>query len=373
MEISKRTLTYYRCIPAQVLAGLGTIPTNLSAIPPHAFDVCIPTQGSSEVIEVSPGTVGQEGWVAFDLIGAASLNLPMFSIDEHPLWVYAVDGRYIEPVQVNAITVPNGNRYSVLAALNKPVGNYSIRISNVFITQNICATATLSYKSVSQPTASQTAASSIPYINVVGGNTTADVVFFDDYHMNSFPASSPAPTADATYILNVTLNGASYRWALNNTRYDMSLQDSAPLLFDPVNSLPHNDNLTITTRNGTWIDLIFVVGPNHPQHPIHKHTNKAYVIGSGVGDFPYSSVAEAMAHIPGSFNLATPPLRDGFTTLSTLDGSMMWLAVRYQVVNPGAWLIHCHIQDHLSGGMAMVILDGVDRWPEVPEEYRDYY
>jgi hypothetical protein len=40
-------------------------------------------------------------------------------------------------------------------------------------------------------------------------------------------------------------------------------------------------------------------------------------------------------------------------------------------MNPGAWMLHCHIQSHLSGGMAMVILDGTDVWPDVPDEYRN--
>jgi hypothetical protein len=45
--------------------------------------------------------------------------------------------------------------------------------------------------------------------------------------------------------------------------------------------------------------------------------------------------------------------------------------MRYHVVNPGAWMLHCHIQSHLNGGMAMVILDGIDVWPDVPEEYKN--
>lgn len=45
------------------------------------------------------------------------------------------------------------------------------------------------------------------------------------------------------------------------------------------------------------------------------------------------------------------------------------MALRYEVVNPGPFLFHCHIQTHVSGGMALTFLDGVDDWPEVPEAY----
>nr|GFD57021.1 hypothetical protein [Tanacetum cinerariifolium] len=73
---------------------------------------------------------------------------------------------------------------------------------------------------------------------------------------------------------------------------------------------------------------------------------------------------------PELFNLVNPSYRDGFVTPPSA-GKPTWLAVRYKVEIPGAWLLHCHIQSHLNGGMAAVILDGVDEWPYVPEEYRN--
>ena len=45
--------------------------------------------------------------------------------------------------------------------------------------------------------------------------------------------------------------------------------------------------------------------------------------------------------------------------------------MRYHASNPGAWLLHCHVLGHLIGGMQVVLLDGVDDWPEMPEEYRE--
>jgi hypothetical protein len=45
------------------------------------------------------------------------------------------------------------------------------------------------------------------------------------------------------------------------------------------------------------------------------------------------------------------------------------MALRYHVENPGAFLFHCHMQTHMAGGMAVAMLDGVDKWPEVPQQY----
>lgn len=51
------------------------------------------------------------------------------------------------------------------------------------------------------------------------------------------------------------------------------------------------------------------------QHPIHKHSNKAWIIGQGHGSWIWNTVAEAQAARPDAFNLANPPFRDGFRTL----------------------------------------------------------
>lgn len=109
--------------------------------------------------------------------------------------------------------------------------------------------------------------------------------------------------------------------------------------------------------------------PGQPPHPIHKHSNRYFVIGYGQGSFDYESVEEAMKYIPESFNFKNPQIRDTFPTPRSKK-EPSWLAIRYQVVNPGAFLLHCHIQVHLAGGMALALLDGLDRWPTVPEEYK---
>ena len=76
---------------------------------------------------------------------------------------------------------------------------------------------------------------------------------------------------------------------------------------------------------------------------------------------------EAIAAQPESFNLVNPPYRDTFVTRFERSA---WIALRYQATNPGPWMFHCHIELHMAGGMSAAILDGVDAWPEIPEEYQ---
>ncbi|KAK3174762.1 hypothetical protein OEA41_002008 [Lepraria neglecta] len=343
----------------------GDFTTQDSNLPAGLYSGCTPSNGSIEIIEVD----ASNGWASINFISAMSLKSPVVSIDEHPMWVYAVDGHYIQPQLADSIFMYNGERYSAMVQLDKVPRDYTIRVANSGADQIISGYATLSYKNGTKNN------TSVPYINYGGVNTTAGVIPLDKTILVPFPASAPAPTADATYILNLGRKGANQNWTLNgNATYGLDQDFNAPLLFSPESPDALNPNFTIRTKNNTWIDIILQVEltpatPAQPAHPVHKHSNKAYIIGSANGIFNYTSVAEAMKHMPsGTFNLQTPQLRDSFTTPSVLLGPA-WVAFRYQSVNPGAWFLHCHIQTHLDGGMAMTILDGVDAWPDVPAEY----
>jgi FtsP/CotA-like multicopper oxidase with cupredoxin domain len=320
-----------------VLAA-GTV-TNVSAIPPEYFNVCTPTNGAKEVIEVKKSSCHNETWVSLDLIGAFGVLTSSVSIDETPLYIYAVDGEYIEPQTVEAIIVTNGDRYSVFAKLTTP-GDYTIRVSSVSDAQIITGTATLRYIDPKQTNSTK---QSTPYINEGGKPLSPDVRFFDQTKMRSFPPDTVAQKADQLVRLSMRVAGQSYEWALNNTVYPMALDSANPLLFNRPPLMPEN-NVTISTRNGTWVDLLFqsVTAPM-PPHPLHKHGNKMFMIGAGEGAFNYSSVEEAIAAIPQNFNLVNPPKRDGLATPPAITGPA-WMIARYQVVNPGAWLLHCHIR-----------------------------
>ncbi|KAF2260557.1 hypothetical protein CC78DRAFT_584689 [Lojkania enalia] len=357
-----------RCIPPNMLAVFAPGGLNLSLLPPEVFDICTPTQGSQEIIKAP----SEAKWLALDLISAAGTATLAFSIDEHPLWVYAVDGHYIEPLQVDTLSLANGDRYSVFVKLDKPASNYGIRLAATTLNQLIDTTAILSYGSdnTTQKARSDSVGiiTSSASINQAGRPLSPNVTVFNQGQMVSFPPQfpQPGPEVDQTFIMSLQAVGNAYTWVLNGTAFNHDFDDlNPPLLYREPEIRGLGQNITIVTKNNTWIDLIFrVVTPNQTPHPLHKHSNKGFIIGQGIGAFRWSSVAEAQAAIPQNFNFKTPPYRDVFTTPpTTLQAPASWLAMRYHVVNPGPFIIHCHISSHLSGGMAMAIFDGVDKWP----------
>lgn len=290
----------------------------------------------------------------------------MVSIDEHDMFVYAMDGSYIKPQKVQALVLTNGDRYSIMARINK-VGKFNFRSNAISAPQVLTGHAVLEVEGRKKGSERE----SQPYISITGVPLKNVTVFNQDIAA-PFPPEPISQKADALYKLNMRLDGASYLWALNSTRLMPATLDAdkTPVLFEKPQVI--YDNTTISTRNGTWIDLVFFSSSiPMPPHPIHKHNNKMLQIGGGDGEFPWSSVEEAMRERPELFNLVNPPRRDSFASRPAVH-SKTWIAVRYQVVNPGAWLLHCHISNHLLGGMSVIIQDGVDKWPTVPERYLDW-
>lgn len=317
-------------------------------------------------------------WAAFDVISAASVSTLAFSIDEHPMWVYAVDGHYIEPLKVDSLVVSNGERYSIFIRLDKPARNYGVRVASLGQTQLLDTTSMLSYDHRLNFGHSHHVAMndsgrlmSVPYTNRAGLPTSENVTIFNQAQMISFPPQFPRPPPPVAQTFKLAMGSVvnAYTFALNATPFDHHILEgtNSPLLYQPPSLSNPGGNVTIVTQNDTWVDLVFLV-PSFPAppHPIHKHSNKAFILGMGEGNFTWSTVEEAAVALPEKFNLVDPPYRDTFVSLPATT-MPTWLAVRYHVVNPGPFLIHCHIDSHLSGGMAMVILDGVDEWPEVRE------
>lgn len=336
---------------------------------PGIFEGCHPTEGSVETITVDDCD-GGGSWVAIDIIGAVNFVNLVVSIDEHDMWVYALDGSYIKPQKVQALIVENGTRFAVLVRAHK-VGDFKIRANANSAPQMIIGHAVLSVKG-GGPEAAAPDGESAPYIDIAGNPLSDDVAVFSVDAAAPYPDDPVPPSADATHVLHMRLAGASYEWAMNTTKFlltSISTRPELPRLFRPE---PHpRGNVTLSTANGTWVDLVLLADTfPMPGHPVHKHGNKMYKIGAGDGPFRWSSVDDAVRERPELFNLVDPPRADGFSSPRAVD-DYAWTVVRYQVVSPGPWLIHCHIQNHMAGGMMVVIQDGVDAWPEIPEYYVD--
>lgn len=353
--------SYPRCLPNIYETQGDFAPTNEANVPQGLNSGCKPTTGLHEIINVN----ADHGWVSFKFISAASMKALMFSIDEHPMWIYEVDGSYIEPQLAESVVIFNGERYAAMVKLDKPYKDYTIRVPDTQGDQVISGFATMRYQGSDNIYPSQ------PYVDYGGRNTSASVKALDQKAMKPYPPVTIPRHADQ--LVNLTLGrwGSSYTWtASGNALYDVMANWDDPILYDLDAKNNLADQVTIQTKNGTWVDLLLQLGdmPNTPAiqapHVMHKHSNKGFVLGVGPGFFHWASTEEAYAERPDLFQLDNPQMRDTFVTIGPTGPT--WMIVRYQVVNPGPFLFHCHIATHLSNGMAVALLDGVDVWPQVP-------
>lgn len=339
-------------------------------MPSGIFSGCKATTGTREVISA---TAGQ--WVAIDVIGANNFILAVFSIDEHDMWVYAVDGEYVTPQLVQAFQLNNGDRVSIMVkAKNVSSGAFKIRVHAATPPQILIGYSVLSIGGAS----SATEPTSKSWINLTGGAVSSSTTFLDYSKATQFNAQGIPKKADAFFKFHMKAD-ASWLWAMNTTRLDIESIDTTnrPVIVSPNFDEPKVDSpVFMSTNNNTWVDLLFWAPGNSgpmPPHPIHKHGNKMFHLGSGHGDFTWNSINDAIDAQPSLFNLVNPPKVDAVMTPEASPPEAptgVWAAVRYHVTDPGAWALHCHIHNHVEGGMLAVVQDGLDKWPTIPAEYR---
>ncbi|PYI08407.1 hypothetical protein BO78DRAFT_310700 [Aspergillus sclerotiicarbonarius CBS 121057] len=93
-------------------------------------------------------------------------------------------------------------------------------------------------------------------------------------------------------------------------------------------------------------------------HPIHLHGHDFALLKQSYEPFDHSLIGNdtAMEGFIDTFVRDNPARRD--VVLLPRDG---YIVIAFKVDNPGAWLLHCHIAWHASGGLALQILEDKDQ------------
>ena len=109
-------------------------------------------------------------------------------------------------------------------------------------------------------------------------------------------------------------------------------------------------------------------------HPFHVHSEHIWDVGCGTGSYS-PSVAEIMLQEQrkhgGPIKRDTTNLYRTKVPETSKSGDVVsWRAWRLRVRNPGVWMIHCHILQHMMMGMQTVFVFGGknDLRPLTPEQ-----
>ncbi|KAJ3682872.1 hypothetical protein LUZ60_013099 [Juncus effusus] len=348
---------------------------------------------SNQGTTIIPVTSGETN--LFRFINAA-MNMELFvSFAGHDMTVVAADSAYTKPFTTTVILLGPGQTTDVLVTADQSPGRYYIAARAYASAQgvpfdNTTATAILEYKFADCSVVHSAPSSLLPLVPLLPAyNDTATATAFSTSLRSPSPVKVPEPVDEDLFFTvglglffcppSVPCGGPN-----GNTRFAASINNISfvlpntlsilqayyfstpgvytddfppkpPIIFDfTANNIsqsllqPVQGTKAYTVKFGSVVQIVFqgtnIVGGE--EHPMHIHGYQFYVLATGFGNFDPESDSD-------KFNLVDPPERN--TIGVPVNG---WAVVRFVADNPGVWLVHCHIDAHLTWGLAMVLIVG---------------
>uniref|UniRef100_A0A7N0R9L0 Laccase n=1 Tax=Kalanchoe fedtschenkoi TaxID=63787 RepID=A0A7N0R9L0_KALFE len=334
----------------------------------------------------------------------AALNQELFfGVASHPFTVVGADASYVKPFTTTFLMLGPGQTTDVLIQGNKSPGQYYIAASPYQSAQNApfdntTTTAILRYTGSTSSAPLQLP--SLPFLN-----DTNSVASFTSKFRSPRKVEVPT-TIDENLFFTVGLglnnctkqlgpgrcqgpNGTRFTASMNNVSFTLPSNFSIlqahtqsikgvftsdfpaapPLTFDYTGNVsrglwqPAAGTKVYRLKFGSRVQVV-LQGTSifaAENHPIHLHGYDFYVLATGSGNFnPRTDTAK--------FNLVDPPLRN--TVGVPVNG---WAVIRFVADNPGAWIMHCHLDVHITWGLAMVFVvdNGVGTLQSIEEAPED--
>eukprot|EP00897_Mesotaenium_endlicherianum_P006619 jgi/Mesen1/5986/ME000302S04984 len=358
------------------------------------------------------------------VVNVGSKELLRVSFQNHTLTIVQAEGGYTEPLEVLQLQVLPGQSYNVILHANQAASAYWFTAQSFMAAAPICAlatnapecptlvTGTLLYRgsNVAQPASSPPGNS--PEAQEAAFLSDMESILAFDAAIVMHPAHvEPLPTATRTITVGVTssfdgttpvflldritgvlpstpvLHATYFGVPLNtNTTsvamqaqgdpysvetfgtkntpiYDVALGEAVLIVFqnslvtlDAAQAATNASGLPTGNASFNYTGLDSALLATSIAHCWHLHGHDFWVLGAGLGLYdPEES--------PKGFNLVNPIKRNAVSQVP-----LGWTAILYVADNPGAWLLHCHFDQHLMAGMFVVILEGQDQIPPPPDD-----
>jgi FtsP/CotA-like multicopper oxidase with cupredoxin domain len=287
-----------------------------------------------------------------------------FGIDKHKLTVVAMDFVPIQPFETRTLLLAIGQRYDVIVEADQSpdTAGYWARavpmMSCLSInTQAHDIRAVVRYDATPNKSPHASSASSLPTSKgwpMLDTCKDKDLANLKPWIAHTVGPSAVTKAFDAK-LLNFANNSLALRWQVGG----VPPSPYKPLKGNPVvkQILDSDDNivaeismdlvpamdLRALNNRKEWVYVVIESLLPLP-HPIHLHGHDSYVLARGGG-----------LYLPGLVEVRTdnPPRRD---TVNLPQNVFVVLA--FETDNPGAWLLHCHIEWHLHDGFAMSVIEG---------------
>ncbi|CAK9164146.1 unnamed protein product [Ilex paraguariensis] len=327
--------------------------------------------------------------IVLRIINAALHQQLFFTVANHRLTVVGVDAAYTKPFPTRTLMLGPGQTTTVLLTADQPPARFYMAARAYATAQNApfdntTTTAILEYKSI--PCNAQNSMPLKPILpQLPAYNDTATVTAFTTQIRS--PSSINGPTeVDENLFFTVGLgivncipgpqcqgpNGTRFAASMNNISFVLPRTTSLlqayyqdipgilttdfppvpPVKFDYTGNVsralwqPVFGTKLYKLKFGSKVQIVLqdtgIISTE--DHPIHLHGYHFYVVGQGFGNFDSRKDTAKL-------NLIDPPQRN---TINVPVGG--WSVIRFVADNPGVWLMHCHIDSHLTWGLAMNFL-----------------
>ncbi|XP_047328827.1 laccase-12-like [Impatiens glandulifera] len=328
------------------------------------------------------------------VINAAMNQQLFFTVANHKLVVVGADASYLKPFTTNVIMLGPGQTTDVLITADQTSARYHIAASAYQSAQgapfdNTTTTAILQYNTSSCSSKQKCVSTKPVEANLPKFNDTRIATKFTTTLRS--PRKAPVPTdIDENLFITAGLglnkcpsgsnaskscqgpNGTRFTASMNNVSfilpskvsllqafdqgiggvYTTDFPPNPPLKFDYTGNVsrslwqPISGTKAYKLKYGARVQVV-LQGTNiftAENHPIHLHGYDFYIVAEGFGNFnPNTDTAK--------FNLIDPPMRN---TASLPVGG--WVVIRFVADNPGTWIMHCHLDAHITWGLAMVFV-----------------
>ncbi|KAL2935669.1 Laccase-7 [Bienertia sinuspersici] len=325
------------------------------------------------------------------IINAALNNEQFFKIANHKMTVVAIDASYTDPYETDVVVSAPGQTVDVLLSADQPVGSYYaaartyasapgipfINTTTTAIFNYVNCSTTLTPKMPKLPPFNDTPTAHKFFTSLTGLTTSPfwePTILDVDEHMfmaiglglvscGRSPSNCLGPfnQSMAASISNFSFSLPTKMSILEANYYNVEgiFNDTFPnyplMPFDYTNPNNTNDlNLLLTTKSttvkrfkyNTTVEIVFqdtglLAIENHP---MHIHCFNFQVLAQGFGNYDPKVDRE-------KFNYDNPQIRN---TIAVPTGG--WAVVRFRANNPGAWILHCHLDAHLTWGLAMAFI-----------------
>ncbi|KAJ4992343.1 L-ascorbate oxidase [Stagonosporopsis vannaccii] len=337
------------------------------------------------VIDVEPDKTYR-----FRFIGALAISMVLFGIEGHAsMDVIGADGHYTKAHSIGHMQITTGQRFDVLLKTKSAEQITDLSGKTDFVIQFETKDRPSVYRGFGVLRYSHAAAkpsiSSAPQIAPL--RLPNDTYNFLEYALeplvpNNFP--SAAEVTRRVHVTNQQLLQSTIIWQLSGLNWtEDEAYNAPPYLVDIYKNGPAAmPNYTAALANGGWdpytlawpaklgevLEIILentgsAVNGNGgvDYHPFHLHGSHYYDCGSGNGTYD----AAANEHRLATYS---PVLRDTTTLYRYADKSgpeqpSGWRCWRLRVHDAGAWMLHCHILQHMLMGMQSVWVMG--NWGDI--------